>query len=604
MEDIKKFLSSKKLKYRETDDHIQLDCFICTDTKGRLGIHRTSGAWHCFNCEACGKKLSSLEYAYNNKSKIVSKDRIVKTEKEQSCKIKPKFHIRFFKSILKTRENSVAKYLINERKLTKESIKYFKLGHRSEFRSDGQNYDAGEHLAIPYIKDGKCVNMKYRALNPSEKKFKWRREKGGISCLYNDAIIDDLDYKEIFITESEIDCISLWVLGVKNVIGLTTGASGFSHSWRDRLLRYERIYLVLDNDIPGQEGAKKLANRLGMGRCYNVLLPEDTKDPNDFLKKYNLDNFESITAKSKQFEVPDVESLREVMDNIYRKRFLENNEEVIGYTTPWKKVNDIIGGFKEGYLVVISAKPKVGKSTMALNLMEHWGKNDINVGMYSCEMRTDRIGEKLIQMKIPDLHKVEEITPIQVRESELKLPLDYMHFYYPKPGDLELEKVCNKITEMVFRYGIKVFFFDNLHFLCRGADEKAMVDMATQAFKLLAESLNIVFFLISHPRKTNNNKQLKTDDLKGSGSIFQDADLVWLMHRPFKDGDMTPDEAKIGAAEGSMSPKTDNEITGRWTDGGRFVLAFHGDRSSFKDCGPLFNQIIKEIGKKKRKKGF
>ena len=261
-----------------------------------------------------------------------------------------------------------------------------------------------------------------------------------------------------------------------------------------------------------------------------------------------------------------------------------------------------MGSLKPGYLKVLSGKPKSGKTTLALNLADYWGGQKINVGFYSCEMREERLGEKLIQMKIPNLPKIEEVTPLQVKEAELKVPLDYVHFYYPKPGDLELERVVEKIREMVQRYGIKLFFFDNLHFLCRGEREKEMVDMATQAFKLLAEDLDIVFILITHPRKTNHNKQLKTDDLKGAGSIFQDADLVWLMHRPFNDGDMTPDEVKTGASDGSMSPRAEIALTGRWTDGGKTFLAFNGERGLFKEKGLLYNEIAREFGKKKGKK--
>ena len=607
MSEIKKFLEDKKLKFRETETHFQLDCFLCTDTRDRLGIDKESHAWHCFNCHSKGSKLSTLTYAHNKKNTFKTKDKIESTQREKKCTIKKNIHVRMYKRIFKTKENGVAKYLINKRGLSKEAIKHFKLGVRSIFKNkDGDDYDAGEHLVIPYLKDGRCVNLKYRSIDPeTDKKFKWRREKGGISALLNDEIIDDLDYDEIYIVESELDAISLWQLGIKNVVGLTTGAEGFQQPWFDRLERFKKIILVMDNDIAGQDGAVKLAKRLGLGRCHNVILPDDVKDPNDFLLKYDLRQFEKIVNKAQQFAVEDVVSLRNIMNNIYNKRFIEDNEEVKGYTTPWRKVNKVLGPLKPGYLKVIAGKPKSGKSTVGLNLMRHWANNNIPVGMYSCEMRTDRLGEKFVQMEIPDLPNIEEITPLQVREAQYKLPLDYLHFYYPKPGDLTIEKVAAKIVEMVSRYGLKIFIFDNLHFLCRGENERALVDEATQTFKLLAEALDIVFILIAHPKKTGHNKQLKTDDLKGSGAIFQDADVVWLMHRPFVDNDMTPDEVKSGSTEGAMTARTEISITGRWTEGGKTFLAFNGSRALFKDKGELYNEIAKELGKKKKtKKGM
>jgi KaiC/GvpD/RAD55 family RecA-like ATPase len=601
---IKEYLAEKGMDFRESEDHFQLDCFLCTDTRKRLGIHKKTGQWHCFNCESKGSKLSTFQYAFEKKGKFKTKDDIKKTEQEQKCRIKPNFHLKFHKAIAKTKENDALRYLIKERGLTKDAVLHFKLGSRTEFiNKDKEPYDAGEHVAIPYIKDGKCVNIKYRSLDPEIKKeYKWKREKGGISALYNNDVIDNLDYKEIYIAESELDAVSLWVLGIKNVIGLTVGAKGFKQEWYERLERFEKIYLVLDNDNDGQEGAKKLAKRLGLGRCINIVLPDDVKDPNDFLLKHDLDLFKSIVRKSRKFDVEDSVSLRDAIDTIYYQRFIDDNEDVVGYETQYNKLNKILGPLKPGYMVVVAAKPKVGKTTLALNWMKHWADNKIPVGMYQVEMRPERLAEKLSIMTVPDIDKIENATPEMIKEAKFKLPIDYMQFYYPKPGDLDIEKVCNKIREMVQRYGLKIFCFDNLHFLCRGDNENALIDVATQSFKLLAEELDIVFILITHPRKANNNKQLKNEDLKGSSSIYQDADVICLINRKDVDGDMTPDEMEDGLSESSKSPRADFKVTSRWHSGGKTFLAFHEKRSLFSEKGMLFGELVEEIQKEKGKK--
>lgn len=614
MDDIKKFLDKSKVTYRTTEDHYQMDCFLCKDTNGKLGIDIKTGKWKCFKCDSHGGKLSTFEYAFKHKSNIATKDKIEVEEREKKCTIKGDFHLKFHKKIFKTKKNGVAKYVRKQRKLSADTIKHFKLGARNTFKNkDGETYTTDDYLAIPYIRDGKCVNIKYRAINPEEKEFKWRREKGGISALFNDAVIDNLDHNTIYIAESEIDCMSLHEMGITNVIGLTVGAKGFKQAWYDRLARFEKIYLVLDNDTVGQEGAEKLAHRLGLHRCFNIILPEDTKDPNDFLRKYDKDRFLSIAKKAPQFTVRGARSLKDMMKNLYNKRFVEVEEEIQGFKTPWKRINKIIGPLKPGHLFILAGKPKSGKSSIALNLMEHWGRNGVASGMWSGEMNELRIAEKLTMMKISNVMDMKDLTELHIKEAVYKLPTNMMQFYYPTraelTGDKEaIENVCNKITEIVQRYGLKVFVLDNLHFLCRGEDDKAMIDTATQQFKLMAEELGILFILVTHPRKTNNNKQLKTDDLKGSSSIFQDADVVWLQHRPMNDGDMTPDEIEAGGVEGSMSPLTEISVTGRWTDGGKSFLAFNGARSLFLDKGMMFNRVAEEVGtarkKGKKKKGL
>lgn len=615
LQDVKTFLSEKALRFRETDTHFQMNCFLCGDTRERLYVSKEEtksnnktyeiGSWKCFHCDNCGTKLSTFKYAYDHRNTIVTKDKIEKTEQEEKCRIKPTFHLQFHKSIFNTKKNGVAKYCVKERGISKDAIKHFKLGHRAIFlNKDGEKYNAGPHLAIPYIKDDKCVNVKYRSLDPEAKKFKWRREKGGISALFNDSAIDNLDYDHIYIAESELDCISLWEMGVENVIGLTVGAEGFKQPWYDRLLRFKKIYLVLDNDAAGQKGAKSLAKRLGMGRCYNVILPDDVKDPNDLLLKHDLQYFYGVVDKAQRFDVDKARTVTQLMDSMYEKR-ITNADQLDDdfYDTKWPKVNKVLGKIRPGYLFVLAGKPKSGKTTVALNLMKYWGEKKIHTAIYSCEMRDERLAEKWTTMVTPNLQSIDDITAMQIKLAKYHLPSEHMHTFYPtESSDLEIDGVVENCEELVQRYGLEILIIDNLHYLCRGDDENTLVSIATQKLKLMAERLDIVIVVVTHPRKTNNNKQLKVDDLKGSSSIFQDADLVWLMHRPYNDDDMTADDAKSGAVEGSMSPKTEISVTGRFTEGGKTFLAFNGERSLFLDRGPLYNQIAKEMGQKKRKR--
>ena len=613
--DIKTFLDDNKLTYKEDEKEFKVNCFICNETRNRLGISKENGKWHCFNCGAKGTKAYSLQYGLTNKDNIKTNIHIQKEEKEEKCTIDPEIHLKYAKLIHKTDKYKSKEYVIKERGLTEECVDFFKLGARRKFTTEsGESYDHGEYLVIPYIKSDKCVNLKYRALDPEVKKgHKWKREKGGVSILFNDQVLDDLDYDEIYIAEAEIDAMSLWSNGIKNVVSLTTGAKTFKSSWYERLRRFKKIYIVLDNDEAGREGAELLSKRLGMGRCYNVTLSDDVKDLNEYLLKHTIEEFNKLVDKATQFEIRGVVSLKESFNQRLNKK--DNpDDNSIGYTTRWQKLNKVMGKFKPGNLVILSGRPKSGKTSFIIDLATDLADQGIAGGMYSCEMQhmalTEKVTSKVLkvgfnssQFSFDDL---EEIDLIYAKFMMRNMSKNF-HMYYPEMGDLELDKVITRITEMVQRYGLKFFIFDNLHFLCRGEDEKTMIDKATRAFKLLAENLGIVFFLLSHPRKTNHNRQLSNDDLKGSSSIFQDADLIILMHRRNVDGDMLPEEMEEGVSEGAMSSRAEFLITGRFVEGGKTYLAFHGDICTFKDHGTLFNSCMKDIldsSKKKKKKGF
>jgi replicative DNA helicase len=156
--------------------------------------------------------------------------------------------------------------------------------------------------------------------------------------------------------------------------------------------------------------------------------------------------------------------------------------------------------------------------------------------------------------------------------------------------------VCNKIREVVRRYNCKVVVFDNLHFLCRGKDAKEKVDEATQAFKMLARELGVIFFIIVHPKKTNHNNELDNDDLKESGSIFQDADTVVLLHRPVMDED------NINNDNAMLDEIMHIKVTARRSQGGRTRVMFNDKQNLIIDDPKEIAKIEAERNLQKKEK--
>lgn len=597
------FLESTGLKVHGSEDskEYSVDCFLCTDKRHRLGINKKTEKWHCFNCSSAGKSLGTLEYAFKKRKLVKNNDTIEKTEQEENCTIAKDFHKKYVTG-MDTDDGDACFDYLQSRGFSPETIKHFEFGFRYLFKGRTGDYDAGDHLVIPYIKAGECVNVKYRKLEPQSKKDKWRREEGGVSALYNDVVLDDFEYKEIIIAESELDAVSIWEMGFKNVIGLTTGAKGFKNKpeWFARLERFEKIYLVLDADKAGQEGARKIASSLGLGRCYNVVLPDETKDPNDFLlsKKHTKNDFIDLLAHGKKFDVRNTKSVSALHRKFYHEKFVTGERiESSKYDTPWPRVNDVLGPLNDGYLFVLGGKPKAGKTTMAMDLMKYWGRKKINTAIYSCEMRDDRLHDKWIMSEphtFPSMGGVDKLDKLGFHRARMRLPSRYMNVFNPSvQDDILIDGVVENTEDMIRRYGLEIVVVDNLHYLCRGGDENAMVSEATQKLKLLAERLDVMIVLVVHPKKTNSGKQLKPEDLKGSSSIIQDADVIWLQHRPFQNDDLKTESMSVGYAKPDpITFKTDISIHGRFTDGGKVFLYFSGAYSTFKDSGIGYDAIM------------
>lgn len=542
---IENFLKENDLTFRSNETDYQVICPFCDDTRYRLGININTGRMQCFNCNfkvgasTLDENLRGLKKSLSS-TKTTVKERKKKTETIISS-IRPDLHEVFHKS-LKKKERLAYKYLRIKRGLSKEAIDHFKLGSRKTFlNSKGEKINTSEYVSIPYIEDGKCVNLKHRQVKVTNKKYKWRREKGGKSSLFNCDVIHDHQYDDIYILESELDCISLWSNGIKNCVSLTIGAKGFKQEWYDYLERFERIFIILDTDEAGQAGARMLSERLGLNRCYNIKLPEGIKDVNDFFwnskeRKQNLtiDSFKDLVKKAKQFEVDHIVHADDMFEETISDMI--NNTSGFASLTPWHNVNRAIGGgASEGNLVVIAARPKVGKSSLALDWIQYHAKTKGTALMYSCEMNSKIIAKNLVRSVHPSYTSISTITTDMLRETKRLLPLDNMKFFYPTSGDFSLDKVEENITNAVKRYGIKLVIFDNLLFMAREvkefSDMKDKVGKITQRFKLLAETLKIVFVLVTHPRKVDHNNQLSESDLKESSSIFQDLDHLLLLHR-------------------------------------------------------------------------
>jgi replicative DNA helicase len=420
-------------------------------------------------------------------------------------------------------------------------------------------------------------------------------------------VIANKKWDSIYVVEAELDAVALYNAGIHNVVAVTTGAKAFKQEWYERLERFKKIYIVYDSDVDGQAGAKKAAKRLGFDRCFNVQLPKTVKDINEYFwdakerkPRFTLEQFQRLVKDARKFDVQDICSLGDAIKDLHKDKFLADEEELIGLQTPWSRVNKIMGGAKPGQLIVISAPPKIGKTSAVLDWFRFLGQQGITTLMYCCEMREKRLAEKFIAMETKDFLSADELTEMQLAEAHYRLPTDQIYLGYPKTTALDLDPVCERIEQAVKRYGIKAVCFDNLHFLVRGDTVRDKIGEVTRRFKVLAERLGIVFILIVHPRKVGD-RVMTADDLKDSSSIYQDLDTLIIIHRR-----MTAGKNDEENSTGHLDALADIYISGRWCEGGKTVLYFDGKRTRYYDKGSLFDAAlqkrIKERERKEREK--
>lgn len=178
----------------------------------------------------------------------------------------------------------------------------------------------------------------------------------------------------------------------------------------------------------------------------------------------------------------------------------------------YKELDDILKGFRQKQLVVISAATKSGKTSLCIEL-------------------TSRMKEES-PMWLPFEESAEELITKFIERNE-QPPL----FYTPEQiiGNT-MTWVEKKIIESKAKYGSTVVFIDQLDFLIAySADNRAdRIGDTMRALKTVARKWNVVIFLICHLTKTKLDTQPTLEDLKGSSSIAQEADTVILLWRELK----------------------------------------------------------------------
>ena len=567
------YIQSKGLEHKIQSGQIVLKvCPFCGDPKYHFYMDRDEGAFYCHKCQERGN-LITLKKHYGDYHERNTMNRPftkpqggVKQAFEEKA---TSYHAPHEKEAIEAHERLLSdqdgmRYITETRGISIETIKAFKIGLQID-------KSGGRWLTIPHYEKGTLINIKSRSLPPAKKDF--RRVKDCRSILFNNDTIET-SKDEIFITEGELDALTLIDQGIKNVIGTTAGAGAFLPEWIDQLLTVKKIILCYDPDEAGQKGAREAARRLGYDRCFNVVLP-DGQDVNEYFRAgHDIFEFQTFVNQARQFDIAGIMTFADGLKK-YREE-AQRPDQATGIRTGWADVDRIIKtGFMPGELIVLGAPPKIGKSTFALQTITHNALQDIPSLFFCLEMRPMKIIEKAIKCQSKK-EQIGEIEIINTRQAFKNKPF-YLGYCFQRPT---LDGIMDTLRAAIKRYGLKLLCFDHLHFLCRSINNQVQeIGLAVQSFKFLAEELEIPIILIAQPRKIQADSIMTAMDLKDSSSIFSDCDHLIILHRARKSSN-----GKEGAAlqTEAYDPVTMVRIeASRYNSGGECLLYYHGEYSRF-----------------------
>lgn len=217
----------------------------------------------------------------------------------------------------------------------------------------------------------------------------------------------------------------------------------------------------------------------------------------------------------------------------------------MGLPTGLADLDKITGGLQKGEMIVIAARPSVGKSSIAMQIAEHVAMEvGEAVGVFSLEMTADslvmrtlcsraRVNLRQIQDGFMAERDFPKITTTAGQMMRAKLYID-------DTAGLSIMQLRAKARRMAQQFGVKLLVIDYLQLL-KGSSKNSRsrqeeVSEISQGIKALAKELNIPVIVLAQlnreMEKRGAGDKPKLSDLRESGSIEQDADLVGMLYRP------------------------------------------------------------------------
>ena len=284
--------------------------------------------------------------------------------------------------------------------------------------------------------------------------------------------------------------------------------------------------------------AKKSKLRSLVHTAQSVLSIATNKgDDDDLLDEAHGKLLNLLATERESGLIPLKDVVRDALADI--EEAFTNKGKVLGIPTGFPSLDGITMGLKDGDMIVLAGRPSQGKTSLALTIAEHVAiDNGISTGFLSMEMTSRALVKRIISARAGvDSHHMgggrlgqSEITQITSTAAEIvKAPL-----YIDQTGNLSIVQLQSKARHLKYRYGIKFLVIDYLQLMHAKADSRVQeVTKISAAIKLVARELNIPVMVLSQlSRKVEEqSREPALSDLRDSGAIEQDADLVALMCR-------------------------------------------------------------------------
>lgn len=277
-----------------------------------------------------------------------------------------------------------------------------------------------------------------------------------------------------------------------------------------------------------------------------------------------------LSELNKKNTESDWKDMTELMVNLYKHQADFEKSGGMGITTGINRLDKINGGFQPGNMIVIGARPSMGKSAFIGQVAISIAKTGKKVGIISLEMSNNEIAARLASLDSDtdfnvvfrglyndenQKHKLYSA----ISKSTSQLPI----FITDKTG-VNINEIRAKASTLQHKQGLDCLMIDYLQLISaeesRNRNREQEISKISQGIKIMAKEMNIPVIVLAQlnrevTKRKGDSRYPELSDLRESGSLEQDADAVMFIHRDWMAGIQTTEDGRSTEREADLVVK-------------------------------------------------
>ncbi len=434
-------------------------------------------------------------------------------------------------------------------------------------------YRDGDTLRFPYFtSDGVLKGVKTKN---KKKIFKYEGES--TDTLFGQHLFPSTG-KRIVIYEGELDAASGYeAMSGWPHVSLPHGAASAKKDVQKQiplLQGYEEIVLFFDSDEPGRKAAEEAASILPPGKVKIARL-EGYNDPSEALQVNDAEAIRKAIWDAKSYR-PDG-----IIEGKSLQKLVTTPIPPADHDYPFKGLQDKLHGIRYQELTTITSGSGQGKSTFCRQLAVNLLTKGVRVGYLALEESNRRTALGLMSTAVGKALHIGEHDRQELEDDFRNTLANWNLYLFDGFGSFDPELIYNRIEYLASGLECRVIFLDHLSILLSGldGDERRTIDQTMTRLRSLVERTGIALFLVSHLRRSNNDRtsheeggRVSLSQLRGSAGIAQLSDQVIALERN-QQSDTERDIATLRIVKNRYSGETGfagkikfNLETSRFTD--------------------------------------